>query len=323
MGCGNPGGGNEITFSHILSPESEWHVGAAKLKELVEAGDAPKDTAYTVTIFNNASLSNHNQQTELDMVQGGSLVMTWESSILLSTVDQAWSVYSLPWLLDDYGDAEAICEGPLGQEMLQRLESKRLVGLGYGFNGFRQLTNSKQPVLRPEDMNGMKIRVPSIKMYIALFELWGAQPSSMNFGELIPALRSGAMDGQENPLHVIQSAKLYEVQKYLSVWQYSFDPLILCVNKDWWESQPEAGREFLKSCAEKACAIQRQTVKERETQHLESLKQNGMEISILSAGQRDAFRKSANEIYNQYRDIIGEELLTRFVTEAEKLRDLN
>ena len=317
---GGPSGKTEITFSHILSPESEWHSGAARFKTLVEERSAAQGTALTVSIFTNASLSNHNQQTELDMVQGGSLLMSWESSILLSTLDPAWSVFSLPWLLDDYDDAEALCEGPLGLEMLKRLESKRLVGLGYGFNGFRQITNSKRPVLRPEDLGGLRIRVPSIQMYIGLFSLWGAQPSSMNFGELIPALRSGAMDGQENPLHVIQSAKLYEVQKHLSVWQYSFDPIVMCVNQDWWMAQPPDRQALLRACAAEACAEQRKTVRDREAEHLETLRSEGMEIAVLTEGQREAFRKSAASVYDEYRSIIGADLQSRFVTEAARLR---
>ncbi len=322
-GCGGaPDSSQEITFSHILNPESEWHAGAARFKELVEAKTAGSDSPTRVSLFTSASLSGKNQQTELDNVQSGGLVMTWESSILLSTLDPAWSVYSLPWLLDDYEDAETLCEGPLGREMLERLQEKRLIGLGYGFNGFRQLTNGRHPVLRPEDLSGLRIRVPSIEMYVSLFERWDAKPSSMNFGELIPALRSGAMDGQENPLHVIEAAKLNEVQKYLSVWQYSFDPLVMCVNQEWWTAQSPELQKVLRDCAIEACAYQRGIVRERETEHLTALRKAGMEISVLTAGQREAFRRSAEGLYETYREIIGSDLQDRFVAEAKRLREM-
>lgn len=321
-GCGGaPNASQEITFSHILNPESEWHMGAARFKELVESKTADSDAPTRVSIFTSASLSGKNQQTELENVQSGGLVMSWESSILLSTLDTAWFVFSLPWLLDDYEDAEALCEGPLGREMLERLQNERLIGLGYGFNGFRQLTNGRHPVLRPEDLSGLRIRVPAIKMYISLFERWDARPSSMNFGELIPALRSGAMDGQENPLHVIEAAKLYDVQKYLSIWQYSFDPLVMCVNQEWWNAQSPELQKVLRDCATEACAYQRGIVREREAEHLAALRKAGMEISVLTAGQREAFRSSAAGLYETYREIIGANLQDRFIAEAKRLRD--
>lgn len=320
-GCSSSNTDSEITFSHITGDRSEWHLGAERFKTLVEQRSQQAGDPIEVTLFTQASLSNNNQQTELDNIQGGSLVMSWESSILLSTLDPAWSVFSLPWLLDDYQQAETLCTGPLGQEMLQRLETKRLVGLGYGFNGFRQITNNKRPIIRPDDLIGLKIRVPSIQMYIALFSLWQAQPSSMNFGELIPALRSGAMDGQENPLHIIHSAKLFEVQMYLTVWQYSFDPLVLCVNRDWWNRQSASRRDLLRTCAAEACAAQRQIVRDNEATHLQELQQQGMEIVTLTALEREVFRQSAASIYDDYRNQIGGELLDRFVQQAQQLRN--
>ena len=146
-------------------------------------------------------------------------------------------------------------------------------------------------------------------------------PVPMNFGELIPALRSGAMDGQENPLHVIESAKLYEVQKYLSVWQYSFDPIVMCVNRDWWVTRTKEQQDLLRACAAEACAEQRKAVKEREAQHLETLRKEGMEIVVLTDGQREAFRQSAAAIYSEYRNPIGAELMDKFTTGAKQLRE--
>ena len=150
--------------------------------------------------------------------------------------------------------------GKLGQELLDLLPPKKLVGLAYGANGFRQVTNSRRPVRTPADLKALKIRVPAIKMYVSLFKLLGADPSSMNFGELFTAVKEGTMDGQENPLAVIQQSKLYEVQKYVTRWDYSYDPLVLCMNKKRWESFSPEQQELLKTAAVEAMDYERKLV---------------------------------------------------------------
>ncbi len=108
-----------------------------------------------------------------------------------------------------------------------------------GENGFRQITNSKRPIKTPEDMEGLKIRIPGIKMYISLYKALGSDPQAMNFAEVFTSLQQKAIDGQENPTDIISSSKIYEVQEYLSVWNYSYDAIILGINKDKFESFDE------------------------------------------------------------------------------------
>ena len=212
IGCA-PSDRIELKLSLILGDNSDWYRGAARWKELVEART---DSAITVRIYPRAQLASGDQRTELEMVQSGVIDASLESTILLSLLDQRFSVFSLPWLFPNYEVAQKVCDGEAGRRMLDILPENNLIGLAYGVNGFRQLTNSKRPVRRPEDIAGLKIRVPAIKMYIAIFKMLGADPSSMNFGELFLALAQGTMDGQENPLAVIHQAKLYEVQSQVS-----------------------------------------------------------------------------------------------------------
>ena len=197
-----------IKVSLILGDNSDWYRGVQRWKELVEERSTGR---LAVKIFPLAQLAGNNQRTELEMVQSGVLDASLESTILLSLLDQRFGVLSLPWLLPDYATAEAVCDGPVGQALLDLLPSKNMVGLAFGVNGFRQLTTSQRVVANPADLAGLKLRVPAIKMYIDLFRLLGADPSAMNFGELFTALSQGTMDGQENPLAVIHAAKLYEV----------------------------------------------------------------------------------------------------------------
>lgn len=307
--CGPVGSVSEIAFSHILSDQSEWHAGAVRWKERV---DQKLGGQIQIRLVTTASLSKNNQRTELEMVQSGTLGGSWESSILLTLVDPKWTVWSLPWLFESYEEAEGVCESELGRQMLKSLEEKGLVGLGYGFNGFRRLSNSKHPVATVNDIENLKIRVPSIQMYISLFRLWGADPSSMNFGDLIVALREGGMDGQENPLHVIESRGLWEMQKYLTLWEYSFDPIIFCVSKQVWDRLTPDVQIILREAAQEACEYQRKIVVDNEKKHLETLKEKGMEIAIPSREAIEQFKSRSQKVYEEYEPVIGKELLDQF-----------
>lgn len=308
-GCGQRDRVPKLTFSHILSEQSEWHAGAARWQELVESqlGDQ-----IAIRLVTSSSLSNNNQRTELEMVQAGTLGGSWESSILLTLVDPRWTVWSMPWLIDSYEEAEKVCASELGQQMLDSLEEKGIVGLAYGFNGFRHLTNSKRPVATVEDLKGLKIRVPSIQMFITLYRRWGADPSQMNFGDLFVALREGTMDGQENPLHVIESRALYELQKYLTVWEYSFDPLVFCVSKRVWDTLSPGHQSVIREAAREAAAYQRKLVADNEKTHLEALLQHGMEVTRLTPEVQDRFKKTAEPVYQEYSEVIGADRLARF-----------
>ncbi len=308
-GCGQRDRVPKLTFSHILSEQSEWHAGAVRWKELVEnkLGDQ-----IAIRLVTTSSLSNNNQRTELEMVQAGTLGGSWESSILLTLVDPRWTVWSMPWLFSSYEEAEKVCASDLGRHMLDSLEEKGIVGLAYGFNGFRHLTNSKHPVASVEDLKGLKIRVPSIQMFITLYRLWGSDPSQMNFGDLFVALREGTMDGQENPLHVIESRALYELQKYLTVWEYSFDPLVFCVSERVWDTLSPEHQAVIREAAREAAAYQRKLVADNEKTHLEALRQHGMEVTRLTPEAQILFKKTAEAVYREYSEVIGADLLARF-----------
>ena len=196
-------GPRRIRISLILGTTSEWYEGAMRWKKLVEERTEGR---YRVEVVPNASRSNSSQMTELQDVQRGNLEASLESTILLATVDRGWEVFSTPWLFADHAVANAVCDGPVGTEMLARLEERNLVGLAYGVNGFRQLTNNQRPVRTPDDLKGLRIRIPQ-GLPPVLLEHFGASAHHMNFGDLIVALRTGDMHGQENPLSVIKTGR--------------------------------------------------------------------------------------------------------------------
>ncbi|MHB9029253.1 MAG: DctP family TRAP transporter solute-binding subunit [Candidatus Latescibacterota bacterium] len=317
--CGNGSDPvQEFRLSLILGSNSDWCRGALKFKELIEKRT---DGACRIGIYPHAQLAGGVQRTELEMVQSGVIDLSLESSILLSLVEERMGVLSLPWLFRDYEQASRILAGPLGGELLGLLPEKGLVGLAYGANGFRQITNSRLPIRTPEDLADLKVRIPAIRLYIDIFKRLGADPSSMNFGELFPALAQGAMDGQENPAAVIFNARLFEVQKYLTVWNYSYDPIILCMNRKKWDSlSPEMQGLFLQ-CAREAMEYQFRLVADGEQAALDSLRARGVQIDSLDAGSRERFRELVEPIYRKYGVEAGAGLIKRMREAARNQRD--
>jgi len=304
-----------IHLSLILGETSDWYAGAERFAQLLERETQGR---YRVKLDPKATLSNSNQESELENVQNGVIEASLESTILLSTLDQRFSVWSLPWLFRDHAQAAEVMDGTPGREMLNLLPPKQLVGLAYGTNGFRQITNNRRPIRIPADLEGLKIRIPAIKMYTDVFRAFGADPSAMNFGDLITALKQGTMDGQENPLSVIYPARLFEVQKHLTLWDYSYDPIILCFSQKFFESLSEGDQSIFRRCAQEAMADERSLVARHDVEYRRKLEEAGMTIVELDPLTRAAFARKAAPVYGQYREIIGAELLEQFLRAVGK-----
>ena len=310
LSCGgNDTGSKTLKFSLILGDQSDWYSGAKRFSELIEERTSGR---YRVKIYPHAQLAGHVQRTELEMVQTGVIDISLESTILLSLIEPRMSIPTLPWLFESYDVAQRVLDSPVGDELLGLLPAKGIIGLAYGVNGFRQLTNSRNPVFSPDDISAMKIRVPAIKMYIELFKGLDADPSSMNFGELFTALAQKTMDGQENPLSVIHSARLYEVQKYVTMWNYSYDPLVLCINKKLWDSFSVEDQHIFDTCAHDAMDYERSIVADGEQALMDSLRMKGMQITILDDESLQEFKSRSEYIYESISVEIGSDLVNRF-----------
>jgi len=316
--CDEAGGARRIRLSLILGDNSEWYQGAMKWKELVEARTNGR---YNVEVIPNATRSGRNQATELQMVQQGQLEASLESTILLATVDPRWMVFSFPWLFPDHATANAVCDGPVGREMLDSLMERNLVGLAFGVNGFRQVTNNQHPIRTAADLKGLKIRLPQ-GLPPQLFEYFGASAHQMNFGDLLLALDRGDMHGQENPLSVIYNAKLFTVQKHLTLWNFVYDPIVLCVNRDVWYSLPGPDQKTLRECAREAMAFERSLVAKADEELPARLEAEGMVITRLPEPQLDALRANAQAgLRPFFESTVGAELLDRFLAAVKAETD--
>ncbi len=305
-----------LRLSHVTAKDSPWDKGAERFAELV----AKKTNGrIAVKVFPQSQLANGSQKAELEMLQSGVLDMTWDSPIILALfLDKRFDVWNLPWLYPSMEVANKVADGPMGDLAYKWLAEKGVVGLGIGVNGYRELTNSKRPIASPDDMKGVKFRVAGSKLYLETFKLLGANAVTMSFGEVFTALQQGVIDGQENPTAIIDSSKLYEVQKYLTLWHYSFDPLVLCINKKLFDGLPSADQEAIRAAAREAVAYERQISAEEEKRLPEELKKKGMQVNDLSPAQIAAFRDRVKPVYTMVQEYVGAENMKAMQAEVEK-----
>jgi tripartite ATP-independent transporter DctP family solute receptor len=307
-----------IRLSHITARDSPWDKGAVRFAELVAKKTGGR---IEVKVFPQSQLANGNQKAELEMLQSGVLDMTWDSPIILALfLDKRFDVFNLPWLYPSMEVANRVADGPMGELAYRWLAEKGIVGLGIGVNGYRELTNSKRPIATPDDMKGIKFRVAGSKLYLETFKLLGANAVTMNFGEVFTALQQGVIDGQENPTAITDSSKLYEVQKYLTLWHYSFDPLVLCINKKLFDALSPADQQALRAAAKEAVAYERALSADEEKRLPEELRKKGMQVNALTPAQIAVFRERVKPVYAMAQEYVGAETMKLMHAEVEKHR---
>jgi len=289
-------------MSVVTNEDSSWTKGARLFADLVKQRSGGQ---MQITVYPNGELAGGNQVKELSMLQDGSIDFTYHSNLLYSNLDQSFAAISMPWLFTDYSQVDAALSGPAGSQLLQAAEAQGIVGLAYGENGFRQLTNGRVAVHTPDDLNGLKIRIPDVELYNSIYRAMGATPITMNFGEVIGALKQGQIDGQENPIDIIVSSKLYAVQKHITVWNYSYDALILGMNKKEWDSLPVTARTIIKQAAIDASKEQVKLSRDAALTQLSLLRDKGMTITELTPDQIEAFRATTDAVYAEWSSKIG------------------
>jgi tripartite ATP-independent transporter DctP family solute receptor len=164
-------------------------------------------------------------------------------------------------------------------------------------NGFRQITNNKHPIVKPEDLQGIKLRVPEGKWRVKMFQAYGANPSPMKFSEVFTALQTGVMDGQENPLSQIYSAKFYEVQKYLSMTGHVYTPAYLVVSTNGWKKLPKDVQKTLGQAAKETQAFVYEQGAKMDEELLQKMKAAGIQVN---EADKDAFIKASKPVYDEF-----------------------
>ena len=304
-------GAETLRLSHNTGDTSTWHKGAEKFNELVEEKTGGETN---VRVFPMAQLTGGDQMKQAEMVGRGALDFVMTSAINVTPLVPEMAVFSLPYLYGNYDEVDATVEGAPGEKMTEIMAGHGIVVLAWGENGFREVTNNVRPIKSPEDMKGLKMRVAG-PMYIDVMDALGANPQQMQWTETFSALQQGVVDGQENPIGaVIVPLRVYEVQKYITTWHYSYDPIFIGVSQKLWDSWDEEKREQIRAAAEEAMAYQKEITREGTASGVDFLKEQGMEVFEPSDAEIDAFRQATKPAYDKWAERIGLDLVSVFET---------
>ena len=307
---------SEYRMSLVLGTAFPWGKGgeiwANKVREKTKG-------RINIKLYPGVSLIQGDQTREFSALRQGVIDMAVGSTINWSPQVRQLNLFSLPFLMPDYAAIDALTTGDVGKQMFTILEKAGVVPLAWGLNGYRELSNSKHPIKSPADLKGLKIRVVGSPLFLDTFTALGANPTQMSWADAQPALASGAVDGQENPMSIFTAAKLHTVgQKHLTMWGYIADPLVFVVNKQVWESWTPADRELVRQAAIEAgqeqIAIARKGLIEPGQPLLKDIAAMGVQITHLSPAERDAFVKATRPVYDKWKNQIGADL----VNQAEK-----
>lgn len=304
----------EYKLSTVVGKPFPWGNAGERWCQLVEEKTQGR---IKMKMYPGASLVGGDQTKEFTAIRQGSIDMAIGSTINWSPQIKELNLFSMPFLMPDYKAIDALTQGEVGKELFKILEGKDVVPLAWGENGFREVTNSKRPIRTPADLKGLKMRVVGSPLFLDTFTALGANPTQMSWADAVPALSSGAVDGQENPLTIFTVAKLHEAanQKHVTLWGYVADPLIFVVNKQVWNSwKPEdqkavkeaaiqAGKEEIAEARKGLVAPDDSLIK-----HIESL---GVQVVRLTDAEKDAFRKATREVYEKWAKQIGPELVKK------------
>jgi TRAP-type transport system periplasmic protein len=308
-------GEHTIKFATAGAAGSPIALGMDKFAEIVEARS---DGKVAVRRFPGGTLGGDVQV--LSSLQGGTVEMTTMNAGILASVAKDFVMVDLPFLFDTPQQADAVMDGPVGAALAAKLPDSGLVGLAYWELGFRQLTNSRLPVAKVEDIAGLKIRVIQSPIYIDLFNALGANAVPMPFTELYTALETGAIDGQENPAPSILTAKLNEVQDYMTLTNHTYNPQMVMVSAKFWDQLNEDERKLLQDAALEARDYERGVAREQAGAAVEELEAEGMEVSELPPEEVAKFREKAKPVADKYAAEIDPALMQQLTAQLAKLR---
>ena len=301
----------EYRLSTVVGTAFPWGKGAEIWINLVKERTQGR---INIKMYPGVSLINGDQTREFTAIRQGVIDMAVGSTINWSPQVKQLNLFSLPFLAQDHAGLDAMTQGAVGKQIFQIVDKAGVMPLAWGENGFREVSNSKREIRTPADMAGLKFRVVGSPIFNDTFTALGANPTQMSWADAQPALASGAVEGQENPLHVFTAAKLNNLaQKYVTRWGYVADPLIFVVNKDVWNSWSPADREIVRLAAIEAgqqeIAIARKGLSGSDQSFVKQVEALGVKVTELSPAEKAAFEKAVAPVKAKWTSQIGTDLV--------------
>lgn len=267
-------------LGYALAEDHPQGLAAKYFSELVQKGTNGRITVQT---FSDSKLGD--DQKLIGAMQGGTMEISIQSTSPFVGAVKEFGLLDMPFIFSSEKQADAVLDGPVGRKLMALMQPKGLVGLTFMENGFRQMTNSRKPIKTAADMKGLKVRVMQSTVFIDTMKALGANPTPLAFAELFMALEMRTVDGQENPFSIIDSAKLYEVQKYLSVTNHVYNAFILTASKSWFDKLSPADQAAVRDAAIKTRDYQRKLNRERTAKYLAGLQERGMVVNTVDPAE--------------------------------------
>lgn len=266
----------------------------------------------TVAVFPNDQLAGGNATKGIEMIAVGCVDLAAYATSVLSVLDGQMSIATIPWSFTNYTEARTVIDETGGDYYAKLLAEKGITYLGSFHNGFRQISNSKHEVRTPEDVKGLKIRVPGSEVYMDFFRELKADPISMSWSEVFTAIQQGAIDGQENGVSITDSAKMYEIQDYMTLWNYTYENDLFVANTEIWESLEPKTQKLLKNKAAEACNWGRDQVEQEEAAIVQKFRGLGVTVTELTDEELEVFKEAVQPVREKFMSKYGEEACGAF-----------
>ena len=303
----------EYKMSLVVGTAFPWGKGAEIWINMVRERTQGR---INMKLYPGVSLINGDQTREFSAMRQGVIDLAVGSTINWSPQIKELNLFSLPFLSKDHAGLDALTQGEIGDIIMKTVEKAGVVPLAWGENGFREVTNSKREIRSPEDMKGLKFRVVGSPIFNDTFTALGSNPTQMSWADAQPALASGAVEGQENPIHIFTAAKLHTLaQKFVTRWGYVADPLIYAANRDVWKSWSEQDRKIVREAAIEAgkqeIALTRKGLTPDDMSMIKEVEALGVKVTNLSDAEKQVFMKTIKPVYEKWTRQIGPDLVKR------------
>ena len=292
----------EVKIGYALALNSHYGAAALTWAEQVEKGT---QGAFKFKQFPSSQLGGEREL--IEGLQLGTLEAVIVSTGALSNFVPEVGVVDVPFLFRDTAHARKVLDGEFGQDLLTKFKKRGLIALAWGEQGFRHLSNNKHAVTKPDDVKGLKIRVTENPVHITAFRTLGAAPTPMAWPEVIGALQQGIIDGQENPISVFTSAKLWQVQKHLSLTAHVYAPMALIVSPAFFGSLNDAQKTAFIEGAKQGALASRRFVDDVEKKGVEEIKSHG--VQVVTKVDTAAFKAAMAPAFQQYATKFGQKTL--------------
>jgi C4-dicarboxylate-binding protein DctP len=301
-----------IKFSHVVAVDTPKGQAAERFKKLVEERTKGQ---VKVEVYPNSQL--YKDKEEMEALQLGAVQMLAPSMAKFGPLGaREFEVFDLPFIFDNYEDIHKVTQGPIGLNLLKKLENKGIIGLAYWDNGFKVMSANK-PLRTPADFRGLKMRIQSSKVLDSEMRALGASPQVMAFSEVYQALQTGVVDGTENPPSNLYTQKMHEVQKFVTVSNHGYLGYAVIVNKAFWEGLPVDIRKTLEGAIQDATKVANDLAKKDNEEALAAVRKSGKtEIIQLTPEERKAWKKVLIKVHQDHADKIGKDLIQSIYKET-------